>query len=206
MTVVSPEYSTSSFLSLPSLLRDQKLPTVVSSLWRVHRTHSRRKNRRRSSAGLLHTVRARHDGELRTQVIDPSASCLTPICVSAHFSFSPSWATSCNVNGIIGVRKYTTGTQFWKHHGFLPLHGGDLPVDVFTFGGGASAPLDDGAFFGSARVVARITVGADAQTTEPMLQLFVNEVRDSNQLKSSMPLLLMMYCHLSGLHGCTTFV
>ena len=89
VTVVSPEYSTSSFLSLPSLLRDQKSPTVVSSLWRVHRTHSRRKNRRRSSAGLLHTVRARRDGELRTQVIDPSASCLTPICVSAHFSFSP---------------------------------------------------------------------------------------------------------------------
>ena len=36
-------------------------------------------------------------------------------------------------------------------------------------------------FFGSARMVVQITAGADAQTTEPMLQLFVNEVQDSNQ-------------------------
>ena len=95
-------------------------------------------------------------------------------------------ATSCNVNGIIGVRNrrgftYTPGKQFWKYDRFLPLHVGDLPVDVFSFGGGASAPFNDSAFFGSARMVARITAGADAQTTEPMLQLFVNEVWDSNQ-------------------------
>ena len=95
-------------------------------------------------------------------------------------------AMSCNVNGIIGVRNgrgfmYIPGKQFWKHDRFLPLHAGDLPVNVFTFGGGASAPLNDGVFFGSAHVVARITAGTDAQTTEPMLQLFVNEVWDSNQ-------------------------
>ena len=90
-------------------------------------------------------------------------------------------ATSCNINGIVGIRNgraftYAPGKQFWKHDGFLPLHGGDFPVEVFTFGGGASAPLDDGAFFGAACIVACMTAGADAQTTEPVLQLFVNEV------------------------------
>jgi len=37
-------------------------------------------------------------------------------------------------------------------------------------------PLMTVLFFGAARVVARMTAGADAQTTEPVLQLFVNEV------------------------------
>ncbi|KAF8124116.1 hypothetical protein EV363DRAFT_1299992 [Boletus edulis] len=84
-------------------------------------------------------------------------------------------ASSCNVIGIIGVRnghafQYAPGKQFWKHD--------DVEVDVFTFGGGSSAPLDDGVYFGAARIVARMTAGADVQTTEPILQLFVNEGGD----------------------------
>ena len=90
-------------------------------------------------------------------------------------------ASSCNVNGIIGLRnsrvfQCSPGKQFWKHNGFLPLRNEDLKVEVFTFGRGASAPLDEGVYFGTARVVARMTTGADTQTTEPVLQLFVNEV------------------------------
>ncbi|KAF8133840.1 hypothetical protein EV363DRAFT_1295278 [Boletus edulis] len=81
-------------------------------------------------------------------------------------------ASSCNVTGIIGVRnghvfQYAPGKQFWKHD--------NVEVDVFTFGGGSSAPLNDSVYFGAACVVARMTAGADVQTTEPILQLFMNE-------------------------------
>ncbi|KAH0828777.1 hypothetical protein J3R83DRAFT_3215 [Lanmaoa asiatica] len=75
-------------------------------------------------------------------------------------------ASSCSVNGVIGLRNghvctFGPGKKFWKHEGSLPLQAGDQPVEFFTFGGGASAPLDDGVYFGTARVVTRTTIAND---------------------------------------------
>lgn len=77
--------------------------------------------------------------------------------------------------------QYSPGKNFWKHDGFLPLRNEDLEVEVFTFGRGSSAPLDEGIYFGAAHVVAHMTAGADIQTTEPLLQLFVNKVSSSDR-------------------------
>ncbi|KAH0830197.1 hypothetical protein J3R83DRAFT_1552 [Lanmaoa asiatica] len=89
-------------------------------------------------------------------------------------------ASSRNVNGIIGVHNgrpvaYAPGKNFWKHDGFLPLQVGDQPVEFFTYGGGSSAPLDDGVYSGIARAITRMTAGADPATTEPVLQMFASD-------------------------------
>lgn len=88
-------------------------------------------------------------------------------------------ASACNVHGIIGVQnghsfQYGSGKNFWKHEGFIPLTSGDLPVEFFTFGGDG-APLDNGAYCGVARVVARTTAGVTADAEDPILQLFAND-------------------------------
>ncbi|KAH0832982.1 hypothetical protein J3R83DRAFT_11960, partial [Lanmaoa asiatica] len=69
-------------------------------------------------------------------------------------------ASSCNVNGIIGVRNgrpfaYAPGKNVWKHDGFLPLQVGDQPAEFFTYGGGSSAPLYDSVYSGVARDITR---------------------------------------------------
>ena len=77
--------------------------------------------------------------------------------------------------------------NYWKHDGFLPLQMGDVPVHFFTFGG-ATAPLDDGAYYGVTRSVTQMTAGADAETTEPCLQLFATDVRHASCSLSSIHL------------------
>ena len=51
----------------------------------------------------------------------------------------------------------------------LPRHHGVHSLEVFWFGRGASVPLDEGVYFGAARVVTPMAAGADTQTAEPVL-------------------------------------
>ena len=74
-------------------------------------------------------------------------------------------ASSCHLHGVVGVTNgrpfnYAQNKNFWKHEAFLPLETTDLPADFFTFGADP-APLDEGLYDGVARVVSRITVGAN---------------------------------------------
>ena len=74
-------------------------------------------------------------------------------------------ASSCRVHGVVGVTNarpfnHAQNKNIWKHDAFLPLETTDLPVDFFTFGGDL-APLCEGFYDGIARVVSRITLGAN---------------------------------------------
>lgn len=64
----------------------------------------------------------------------------------------------------------------WLHDGFIALSGtlSDLKVQVLTFGGDPS-PLDDNLYLLNARMV--FTSSPDVDEDQPVLQLFVNDVR-----------------------------
>jgi hypothetical protein len=67
-------------------------------------------------------------------------------------------ATSCNCFCVIGVANgrpfsFPDSKNYWKHDAVLPLiTGEELPVDFYTFGGGTT-PLEQGTYWGTARVV-----------------------------------------------------
>ena len=74
-------------------------------------------------------------------------------------------ASSCHVHGVVDVTNgcpfnYAQNKNLWKYDAFLPLETTDLPADFFTFGADPT-PLDEGLYEGVARVVSRVTVGAN---------------------------------------------
>ena len=114
-------------------------------------------------------------------------SLLAPLCqhlISAlKFPLLLAMVISCSISSVISIQvhsgcafMYALGKQFWKHDGFLPLHGGDLAVEVFMFSNDVTALLDDRAYFKSAQVVIHVTASVDSHVTELVLQLYVNKV------------------------------
>ena len=82
--------------------------------------------------------------------------------------------------GTVGIRKSTSKSladkrKFWKHDAFVPVPGGDMLANVFTYGGPNSAATAEGIYFLTARVVFGSVPTIDLGSTP--LQLYANSVR-----------------------------